>query len=237
MKTTTLFAATVIALGALSAQAMAADPAQAAQRDASASERTEASEMQARRGGKHHRGHRFAHRGQGGAMGIARLDTDGDGRISRAELEQAAQARTERAEKFAEKRAERTSQAGQGERGQRGQPGHRGHRGHPGMTGMGGMGGGWLLEQFDAIDANSDGYIVRTELRAWQQAQRPQREAERERRFQERFSAADLNGDGVLSRVEVEEKMPRLLVSFAWMDDNRDGFLSQDELKVRTNVR
>lgn len=235
MKTTTLFAATVIALGALSAQAMAADPAQAAQRDASASERTEASEMQARRGGKHHRGHRFAHRGQGGAMGIARLDTDGDGRISRAELEQAAQARTERAEKFAEKRAEkraeRTDRAGQGERG------HRGHRGHPGMTGMGGMGGGWLLEQFDAIDANSDGYIVRAELRAWQQAQRPQREAERERRFQERFSAADLNGDGVLSRVEVEEKMPRLLGSFAWMDDNRDGFLSQDELKVRTNGR
>lgn len=232
MKTTTLFAATVIALGALSAQAMAADPAQAAQRDASASERTDASEMQARRGGKHHRGHRFAHRGQGGAMGIARLDTDGDGRISRAELEQAAQARTERAEKFAEKRAEkraeRTDRAGQGE---------RGHRGHPGMTGMGGMGGGWLLEQFDAIDANSDGYIVRAELRAWQQAQRPQREAERERRFQERFSAADLNGDGVLSRVEVEEKMPRLLVSFAWMDDNRDGFLSQDELKVRTNGR
>lgn len=232
MKTTTLFAATVIALGALSAQAMAADPAQAAQRDASASERTDASEMQARRGGKHHRGHRFAHRGQGGAMGIARLDTDGDGRISRAELEQAAQARTERAEKFAEKRAEkraeRTDRAGQGE---------RGHRGHPGMTGMGGMGGGWLLEQFDAIDANSDGYIVRAELRAWQQAQRPQREAERERRFQERFSAADLNGDGVLSRVEVEEKMPRLLGSFAWMDDNRDGFLSQDELKVRTNGR
>ena len=234
MKTTTLFAATVIALGALSAQAMAADPAQAAQRDASASERTEASEMQARRGGKHHRGHRFAHRGQGGAMGIARLDTDGDGRISRAELEQAAQARVERAEQRAEKRAERTSQAGQGERGQRGQ---RGHRGHPGMTGMSGMGGGWLLEQFDAIDVNSDGYIVRAELRAWQQAQRPQREAERERRFQERFSAADLNGDGVLSRVEVEEKMPRLLGSFAWMDDNRDGFLSQDELKVRTNGR
>ena len=106
-----------------------------------------------------------------------------------------------------------------------------------GMGGMGGMGGGWLLEQFDAIDVNSDGYIVRAELRAWQQAQRPQREAERERRFQERFSAADLNGDGVLSRVEVEEKMPRLLASFAWMDDNRDGFLSQDELKVRTNVR
>ncbi|MGY0635107.1 EF-hand domain-containing protein [Luteimonas sp. A478] len=220
MKTTSLFAATVIALGALSSQAFAADPAQVADRAANASERADASETQARRGGKHHhRGHRFGHAGPGMTMGggIARLDTDGDGRISRAELEQAAQARTER--------AERTGRTGKGERGQ------RGHRG------MGGMGGGSLLEQFDAIDTNSDGYIVRTELRAWQQAQRPQREAERERRFQERFTAADLNGDGVLSRVEVEEKMPRLLASFAWMDDNRDGFLSQDELRPQRTLR
>jgi len=72
---------------------------------------------------------------------------------------------------------------------------------------------------------------VRAELRAWQQAQRPQREAERERRFNERFDAADLNGDGRLSRVEVEEKMPRLSASFAWMDEDGDGFLSREELR------
>lgn len=194
MKTRALFAATLIGIGALAAQSMAAEPATAGSQGAEASARADAPD--ARRGGKHHhRGHRLAHRGAG--FGIARLDADGDGRISRAELEQAAQAR-----------------AGQGDRG------HRRHRG-----------GGWLLQEFDAIDANRDGHIVRAELRAWHEAQRPLREAERERRFQERFAAADLNGDGRLSRVEVDEKMPRLSASFAWMDEDGDGFLGREELR------
>ena len=204
MKSKALFVATLIGIGALATQAIAAGPADAGKQRPAASDRVETSETPARRGGKHrHRGHRFAHMGYAGhGAGIARLDTDGDGRISRAELEQAMQARAER--------------------GARGQRGPRGHRG---------AGGGWLLENFDAIDANRDGHVVRSELHAWQQAQRPQREAERERRFNERFDAADLNGDGRLSRIEVDEKMPRLSASFAWMDDNRDGFLSRGELK------
>lgn len=135
-----------------------------------------------RRGGKgaHHRG---AH----GHHDPARLDKDGDGRLSRAELE-----------------------AGGGARGKRANP---------------------LVEHFDAIDANRDGYLVRTEIRAWHERQRPQREAQMRKRFDEKFAAADLNGDGKLSRVEVEEKMQRLSGRFAWMDDNRDGFLSREELQ------
>ena len=200
MKTKALFAATLIGIGALAAQSMAAEPATAGKQGADASARADAPD--ARRSGKHHhRGHRFAHAGAG--FGIARLDTDGDGRISRAELEQAARARQERAARRADN--------------------FRGTRGH--------RGGGWLLENFDAIDANRDGHIVRAELRAWHEAQRPQREAERERRFQERFDAADLNGDGRLSRVEVDEKMPRLSASFAWMDEDGDGFLGREELR------
>ena len=49
----------------------------------------------------------------------------------------------------------------------------------------------------------------------------------------EAFAAADLNGDGRLSRVEADEKMPRLAARFAWLDDNRDGFLSRDEAQPR----
>lgn len=145
--------------------------------------RLDPSERPQRRHG-HHGGKRPQH---GAHRGHARLDTDGDGRLSRAEVE-----------------------AGANSRGKRGNP---------------------LVEHFAAIDANRDGYLVRSEIRAWHERQRPQREAEMRKRFDERFAAADLNGDGKLSRVEVDEKMPRLSNRFAWMDDNRDGFLSSDELR------
>ena len=46
------------------------------------------------------------------------------------------------------------------------------------------------------------------------------------------FREADLNGDGKLSRVEVSETMPRLAERFAWLDENRDGFLSREELQA-----
>ena len=60
--------------------------------------------------------------------------------------------------------------------------------------------------------------------------QRPQREAERKARHEAKFAAADLNKDGKLGRVEVEQAMPRMSDRFSWMDDNRDGFLGRDEL-------
>lgn len=138
------------------------------------------------------RGHGRRHGGQrlhGGPGGIERLDADGDGRISRAEVEAAP--------------------AGRGARPNR-----------------------WL-QHFDAIDANRDGQVVRTEFNAWQDRQRSEREAAMRKRFDERFAAADLNRDGKLSRVEADEKMPHLAQRFAWMDDNRDGFLSRAELQPR----
>ena len=46
-----------------------------------------------------------------------------------------------------------------------------------------------------------------------------------------RVRGADLNRDGKLSRVEVDGKMPRAAKSFAWKDDNKDGFLSRTELQ------
>lgn len=131
------------------------------------------------------------HRGKGahghGPGGIARLDQDGDGRISRAELE-----------------------AGKGGREGRTNP---------------------LLANFAAIDADKDGHIVRGELEAWHEKQRPLREAEMRKRFDAKFAGADLNRDGKLSRVEVDEQMPRLAQRFAWMDSDRDGFLSRSELE------
>jgi len=147
----------------------------------------DASERPQWKHGRHGRRGDHGARGLGGHGGIERLDKDGDGRISRAELE-----------------------AGKARRGDRPNP---------------------LVENFAAIDANKDGYLVRSEINAWHEKQRPLREAEMRKRFDERFAAADLNGDGKLSRVEVDEKMPRIAKSFAWLDENRDGFLSRAELQ------
>ena len=83
--------------------------------------------------------------------------------------------------------------------------------------------------EFTAIDANRDGFIVGSELRAYHERMRPQREAMRAQHREETFAAADINGDGKLGRVEVDEKLPRLKDRFAWLDENRDGFLSRAE--------
>lgn len=144
------------------------------------------------RGGKRH----GMHRG-----GIERLDTDKDGRISRAEF---AAMETRMAE-WKARHAERGGKAGT----------KKGHRAHM---------------DFAAIDGNRDGYITRPELRAHHERMRPQHEAARKARFEEKFAAADLNKDGKLGRVEAEQAMPRIGERFNWMDDNRDGFLDRNEL-------
>lgn len=153
------------------------------------------------RGMRHGRGGKRHHDG-----GIDRLDTDKDGRISRAEF---AVMETRMAERRA-RHAERAGKAGANAAGIK--PGHR------------------APMDFAAIDANRDGYLVRSELRAHHERMRPQHEAARKARFEQKFAAADLNKDGKLGRVEVEQAMPRMADRFNWMDDNRDGFLGRDEL-------
>lgn len=170
-----------------------------------------------------------------------RLDANGDGVIDRSEA--AASPRLQ--SRFDALDANRDGRLSADElrqaRGQRGNR-HGGHRGDAGIARLDANGDGRisraeaaadprLAGDFAQIDGNRDGDITRGELRAWRERQRPQREAERNQRFDERFAAADLNHDGKLSKLEVSEKMPRLQKSFAWMDENRDGFLSKTELR------
>lgn len=168
-----------------------------------------------------HRGH--GPRGHGGGIdALARIDTDNDGRIGRAEVQAAQQAREARREAHRAERAARGEaarpQRGDGEGRTRGQGG-------PHKRGFD------LAADFDAIDTNRDGYLTRAELRTWHAAKSNERRAEGARRFETKFAEADLNRDGKLSRVEVTEKMPRLAERFAWLDENRDGFLSREELQ------
>ncbi|GAB3337336.1 hypothetical protein [Marilutibacter aestuarii] len=88
-----------------------------------------------------------------------------------------------------------------------------------------------LGKRFDDIDANRDGYIVRAELRASHEKMRAEFQARAAERHKERFAGADGNKDGRLSKAEVEAGMPRLAKAFAFLDENRDGYLSAEEAR------
>ncbi|MBB1061399.1 EF-hand domain-containing protein [Marilutibacter spongiae] len=88
-----------------------------------------------------------------------------------------------------------------------------------------------LGKHFDDIDANRDGYIVRAELRASHEKMRAEFQARAAERHKARFAEVDGNKDGRLSQAEVEAGMPRLAKAFAFLDENRDGYLSAEEAR------
>jgi len=212
MKRNALFAASVLALGLVGAGASAATP----------DTKTPASSTAAAAGPRR-----------------IQLDTNGDGAVDRAEAA--------KSPRFAE-HFDRIDKNGDGRITADERPQHRGGHGRFGKDRHGGIekldangdgrlsreeigGKGRFGENFAAMDANHDGYLVRSELRSYHDKQRPLHEAERAKRFAAEFDAADLNRDGKLSRVEVDGKMPRAAKNFAWMDENKDGFLSRAELQ------
>ena len=85
-----------------------------------------------------------------------------------------------------------------------------------------------LLGKFESIDADKDGQLSRGELDAWKKAHRSERQA----KAAERFKHADTDGDGVISRAEAEKHAPRLAQKFDQIDSNKDGKLTQDELRA-----
>jgi Ca2+-binding EF-hand superfamily protein len=93
-----------------------------------------------------------------------------------------------------------------------------------------------LAKQFDQIDTNKDGQLSRDELKAWRKthkhAHKKGNTAERQAKAAERFKHADTNGDGKISRAEAEKNAPRLAKKFDAIDANKDGQLTQDELRA-----
>ncbi len=51
------------------------------------------------------------------------------------------------------------------------------------------------------------------------------------------FNKADADGNGMLSRAEVERSLPRLAKKFDQIDTNKDGQLARDELKAGKKTR
>ena len=82
--------------------------------------------------------------------------------------------------------------------------------------------------KFDSIDTDKDGQLTRSELQAWRKA----RKGERQAKSAERFKHADTDGDGAISRAEADKNAPRLAKKFDQIDANKDGKLTQDELRA-----
>ncbi len=81
---------------------------------------------------------------------------------------------------------------------------------------------------FTEIDTNKDGFISKEEMQAHHKAMREKHMG----MMQEKWKAADKDGDGALSRAEVEAgNMPMLARDFDKLDKNKDGKLTPDEIR------
>lgn len=80
--------------------------------------------------------------------------------------------------------------------------------------------------RFGEIDANRDGQLDAGEMNAHRERMR----AEKRVRAEERWQAADKDGDGLISRDEAAA-MPRMAERFGQFDANSDGRVSRDEVR------
>ena len=85
---------------------------------------------------------------------------------------------------------------------------------------------------FNEIDTNKDGFLSKEEMQAHHKAMHDKfRESMRDK-MREHWKSADKDGDGALSRAEVDAaKMQRLARDFDKLDKNKDGKLSEDEIR------
>ena len=81
---------------------------------------------------------------------------------------------------------------------------------------------------FADADANKDGVITKDEMRAHHKKMHDRMQS----KMQERWKAADKDGDGALSRAEIDAAdMPMLSKNFDRLDKNKDGKLTTDEMR------
>jgi Ca2+-binding EF-hand superfamily protein len=83
-----------------------------------------------------------------------------------------------------------------------------------------------LSADFDAADTNKDGQLDVTEMNAHRERMRVEMRAKAE----ERWKAADTDGDGAVSRAEAEVSMPEIAKRFEKFDANGDGRIGRDEM-------
>jgi Ca2+-binding EF-hand superfamily protein len=157
------------------------------------------------------RGH-GRHGGPRHGDGFKKLDTDGDGRISKAE----AAADPRFAARFDTMDANKDGVIDRADRELRGKQRRD--------------------EWFAKADADKDGKLTRAEIDQADVARRAEFQQRAQARMDERFTALDTNKDGRLSRDEVKDK-GRFAERFDALDTNKDDFLSKEELTAGKPAR
>jgi len=86
-----------------------------------------------------------------------------------------------------------------------------------------------MAKNFDAIDANKDGFVTKEEMRALREKNGGAK-GDRGHKMHAHLKAADKDGDGKISREEANASMPRLAKNFEAIDANKDGFVTKEEM-------
>lgn len=87
-----------------------------------------------------------------------------------------------------------------------------------------------LAGHFEMLDANGDGEVSRSEVRKARYAHRQKARAQ----FNERWEAADIDGDGTLDLAEAQTGFARLAEQFSTVDADNDGKITRQEMKARS---
>jgi hypothetical protein len=90
-----------------------------------------------------------------------------------------------------------------------------------------------LARNFDRFDTDADGRLTREEIRA----QRARMHEQARARAEERWAAADANGDGAIDLAEAQTGMPRAAQEFGRLDADGNGLLSRDEMRAALRQR
>ncbi len=83
-----------------------------------------------------------------------------------------------------------------------------------------------VAKNFDALDANKDGFVTTDEMRA------AHGKGKHGDKMHAHMKSADKDGDGKFSREEATASMPRVAKDFDAIDTNKDGFVTRDEMRA-----